>query len=189
MARTQHLVMGITGATGAAAAALLIERSPWPVTLVASHWGQRVVEHEWGPYAELRAKASRCAENDDLFDAIASGSVETAGMAILPCSANTLAHVASGFGDTLISRAAHCHLKERRPLVLCLRESPLSRIDLENALRVADAGGVILPMTPPFYMHGKRPSAVSLEEVLTVFVDRVLAVLGHPAPSTWEDVR
>ena len=189
MIRTKHLIVGITGATGAAAAALLIERSPWPVTLVASHWGQRVVEHEWGPYAELSAKASRCAENDDLFDAIASGSVETAGMAILPCSANTLAHVASGLGDTLISRAAHCHLKERRPLVLCLRESPLSRIDLENALRVADAGGVILPMTPPFYMHGKRPSAVSLEEVLTVFVDRVLAVLGHPAPSTWEDVR
>ena len=189
MARTQHLVLGITGATGVAAAALLIERAPWPVTLVASHWGQRVVEHEWGPYAELCAKASRTAENDDLFDAISSGSVATVGMAILPCSANTLAHIAAGLGNTLITRAAHCHLKERRPLVLCLRESPLSRIDLENALRVADAGGIILPMTPPFYMHGKRPSAVSLEEVLTVFVDRVLAVLGHPAPSTWEDVR
>ncbi len=188
-ARSKHLVVGITGATGAAAAAFLIERSPWPVTLVASQWGQRVVEHEWGPYAELSAKASRVAENDDLSDVISSGSVETAGMVILPCSANTLAHVSAGLGNSLISRAAHCHLKERRPLVLCLRESPLSCIDLKNALRVADAGGIILPMTPPFYMHGKRPSAVNLEEVLTVFVDRVLAVLGHPAPATWEDVR
>jgi 4-hydroxy-3-polyprenylbenzoate decarboxylase len=73
-------------------------------------------------------------------------------------------------------------------LILCLRETPLTRIDLDNALRIADAGGVIMPMSPPFYMTGMKPSATA-DELLGAFADRVLAVLGHPAPVTWEDVR
>jgi 4-hydroxy-3-polyprenylbenzoate decarboxylase len=188
MAAEKHLIVGISGASGAAGAALLIEKSPWPVTLVASRWGKRLVEHEWGAFEALAAKASRRYEDDDLFAPISSGSVETVGMVILPCSANTLARLSAGIAETLISRAAHCHIKERRPLILCLRETPLTRIDLDNALRIADAGGVIMPMSPPFYMTGMKPSATA-DELLGAFADRVLAVLGHPAPVTWEDVR
>ena len=78
-------------------------------------------------------------------------------MVILPCSTDTLGKVAGGIADSLITRAAHCHLKERRKLVLCIRESPWSLIDLENARKVAAAGGIIMPISPPYYMAAGRP--------------------------------
>jgi len=186
----KKLVLGISGATGVFAASLLVEKSPWPVWLVATRWGRAVFEHECGPYESLARRVDRVFENDDLFSPIASGSVPTVGMVILPCSANTLGQIASGVGDTLLTRAAHCHLKERRPLVLGLRETPLTFIDLKNATRVSAAGGVIMPISPPYYMTAeKEPSQVTLSELLSAYVDRILAMLGQPAEQTWEDVR
>jgi len=190
MNNTKKLVLGISGATGAFAASRLVEKSPWPVWLVATRWGRAVFEHECGPFESLANQADRVFENDDLFAPIASGSVPTAGMVILPCSANTLGQIASGVGDTLLTRAAHCHLKERRPLVFGLRETPLTFIDLKNASRIAAAGGMIMPISPPYYMTAEKdPSQVTLAELLDSFVDRVLALLGQPAAQTWEDVR
>jgi len=186
----KKLVLGISGATGAYAARLLVEKSSWPVLLVASRWGRAVFEHECGPFRSLASRVEQVFENDDLFATIASGSVPTAGMIILPCSANTLGQIASGVGDTLLTRAAHCHLKERRPLVLGLRETPLTFIDLKNATRVSAAGGIIMPMAPPYYMTtDKDPSQVSVMELLSAFVDRVLAILGQTADRTWENMR
>ena len=111
-------------------------------------------------------------------------------MVILPCSANTMGQIAAGLGDTLITRAAHCHLKERRSLVLGLRETPLSIIDLRNAANVAAAGATVMPLSPPFFMFkGRSPEQISLHDLMSAYVDRVLALLGRPLSETWEDVR
>jgi 4-hydroxy-3-polyprenylbenzoate decarboxylase len=185
-----NLVLAVTGATGSLAAKILMERSPWRVDLVASRWGRSVYEQECGEFRLLEEHAGRVFEDADLAAPIASGSVPTAGMVVLPCSTNTLAAVAAGLGDTLITRAAHCHLKEGRKLVLCVRETPWTLIDIENARRVSAAGGTIMPVSPPFYMEaGQDPQDVSLADLTATFVDRVLAVLGHEAKRNWENVR
>jgi 4-hydroxy-3-polyprenylbenzoate decarboxylase len=184
-----NLVLAVSGATGAHAAQLLMRKSPWPVALVASAWGKDVYERECGALAELAASAARVYDDTDLAAPIASGSVPTVGMVILPCSSNMLAKVAHGVGDSLITRAAHCHLKERRRLVLCVRETPWSLMDLNNAAAVAAAGGVVMPLSPPFYqLAGRDPAAVSMADLLGLFVDRVLAVLGQPAVENWETI-
>jgi flavin prenyltransferase len=183
------LIIALTGATGAVATKMLIEKSPWPVALVASKWGKSVYERECGPFDVIAGKASKVYNDDNLDAPISSGSVPTAGMVILPCSCNTLGEIASGICSTLITRAAHCHMKERRPLILCLREAPLSLIDLKNATAVTEAGGIIMPLSPPYYMlKEKDPEKVSLTKVLDVYIDRILALLGGKTERTWEDV-
>lgn len=185
-----NLILALTGATGAVAAKILIEKSPWPLTLVASAWGKTVYEKECGSFAEITRKVDKVYSDDDLAAPISSGSVATIGMVILPCSCNTLGEIASGVCPTLITRAAHCHLKERRPLVLCLRETPLSLIDLRNAASVSEAGGMVMPISPPYYMlNTSQPETVSLRQLLDVYIDRVLALLGKIADRTWEDAR
>lgn len=184
-----NLVLAITGATGVHAAELLAARSPWPVTLVASRWGKDLCAREGVSFEDLSAAADCVLDNADLAATIASGSVPTVGMVVLPCSAGTLGKIAAGLADSLIARAAHCHLKERRKLILCVRESPWSLIDLDNARRVAAAGGIIMPISPPYYMTASRsPQTVTMTELLGAYVDRVLALLGRDADRTWEDL-
>jgi 4-hydroxy-3-polyprenylbenzoate decarboxylase len=185
-----HLIVAMTGASGAYAGELLLRKSPWPTMLIASKWARQIYAHECGPVAQLEKLAGQVFDNADMLAAPASGSVPTAGMVILPCSANTLGQIAGGLGETLIARAAHCHLKERLPLVLGLRETPLSVIDLQNAATAAAAGATVMPLSPPFFMFkGRSPQQVSLHDVMEAYVDRVLALLGHPMSKTWEDVR
>ncbi len=182
-----NLVLAITGATGVHAAELLVERSPWPITLVASRWGKDLCAREGVSFDDLASRAAVVADDSDLAAAISSGSVPTVGMVVLPCSAGTLGKIASGLGDSLIARAAHCHLKERRPLILCVRESPWSLIDLDNARAVAAAGGIIMPVSPPYYMAVARsPADVTMTDLLGAYVDRVLAIFGHQPDRTWE---
>ena len=183
------LVLAVTGATGVHAAEILMRKSPWPIALVASPWGRDVAARECGSFERLAGLAHEVFDDGNLAASISSGSVPTVGMAILPCSANTLGKVAGGIADSLITRAAHCHLKERRPLLLCVRELPWTAIDLENAHRVALAGGSIVPLSPPFYMtDGRPPEEVTMAELLSLYVDRVLAVLGHPPDANWESI-
>jgi 4-hydroxy-3-polyprenylbenzoate decarboxylase len=183
------LVVALTGASGVYAAHLLLERSPWPTLLVASRWARTIYERECGPFETLARLAGRVYDPADLEAPPASGSVATMGMVVLPCSINTLAHIANGLADNLITRAAHCHLKERRPLILGVRETPLTAIDLENAARIARAGAVIMPLSPPFFMfQGQTPEQVSLHDLIAAYVDRVLALLGRPLSVTWEDL-
>jgi 4-hydroxy-3-polyprenylbenzoate decarboxylase len=185
-----RLILAVTGATGALAARLLIERSAWPVTLVASRWGRDVAAREGADFDSLAELAAEVLDDADLSAGISSGSVPTAGMVVLPCSADAMAKVAAGVADTLITRSAHCHLKEARKLVLCVRESPWTLIDLQNAARAAAAGAVVMPMSPPFYMFaGREPRDVSMGELLEAYVDRVLAVLGQRPGRTWEHAR
>lgn len=183
-----NLVVAVTGASGAFAAKRLVEKSPWPVTLVASAWGKDVYARECGDFAELAARAKNVYADDDLAAPVASGSVATVGMVILPCSTDMLGKIANGIADTLVSRAAHCHLKERRPLVVCVRETPWTRIDLSNGERLAGAGAVVMPVSPPYYMFGDTaPEKVSMRDLLDAFVDRVLGVLGNPPARNWEN--
>jgi 4-hydroxy-3-polyprenylbenzoate decarboxylase len=186
----QRLIVAMSGASGAYAAELLLDKSPWPTMLMTSRWAREVYTHECGPYEQLTAKAGQVFENNDMLAPPASGSVPVVGMVIIPCSVHTLACLAAGLADTLITRAAHCQLKERRPLVLCLRETPLTVIDLENAARAVSAGATLMPLCPPFYMFkGRSAHKITQHDLLSAYVDRVLSQLGHPSPAAWEDVR
>jgi len=183
----KKLVLAVTGATGVLAAGLLMDRSPWPVALVASKWGREVCTRERVSFEALAKRAAEVLDDADLAAGISSGSVATIGMVVLPCTTDTMAKIAAGLGDSLITRAAHCHLKEGRKLVLCVRESPWTLIDIENAARAAAAGAVVMPVSPPFYMFAEREAAeVTMAELLGAYVDRVLAVLGRPPARTWE---
>jgi 4-hydroxy-3-polyprenylbenzoate decarboxylase len=120
------------------------------------------------------AKVTQHAESD-IGASIASGSYPCHGMIVLPCSMGTLASIANGLADTLTARAADVTLKERRPLVLCVRETPFNRIHLRNMQLASDAGAVIFPVIPAFY---NRP--IDSTEMARQFVFRVLAHIGLP---------
>ena len=184
------LIVAMTGASGVYACQLLLEKSPWPTLLVASRWAREIFEQECGSFEKLARRATRVYDPGDMTAPPSSGSTETIGMVIVPCSVNTLGHIASGLADNLITRAAHCHLKERRPLILGLRESPLTSIDLHNAVKAGAAGAVIMPLSPPFFMFkGKQPQQITLHDLMDAYVDRVLALLGRRMSVTWEDIR
>lgn len=187
--KNKHLILGVTGASGSYAAEVLLKRSSWPVDLILSDWGIRVMEYENVSVSSLVNKASRQFQNDDLFALPSSGSVPTAGMVVLPCSVKTLGEIANGTGGNLISRAAHCHLKEKRSLIICLRETPLTNIDINNMKIVDSAGGTIMPICPPFFMFSKSdPNNISMNDLLNSFVDRVLSLLGQDTCETWENI-
>ncbi len=153
--------MGVTGASGLIYALDLLTalRGTGVEThLIVSAGAKQVAPTELaGGTRELEALADRVHKDTDLGAGIASGSYPTRGMVIVPCSAGTLAKVAAGFGDSLVARAAHVTLKERRPLLLVVRESPYSRPMIQNMLAATDAGAVVLPASPGFY---QRPETI-----------------------------
>lgn len=117
---------------------------------------------------------------DDIGASVASGSYASAGMVVLPCSMGTLAGIAHGMASNLIERAADVCLKERRPLLLCIRETPLNRIHLRNMSLAAEAGAVIFPLIPAFYIQPADADAMAEQ-----FVCRVLAHIGLPQPGAY----
>jgi 4-hydroxy-3-polyprenylbenzoate decarboxylase len=118
--------------------------------------------------------------NADIGANVASGSYPADGMIVIPCSMGTLARIANGIASNLIERAADVCLKEKRPLVLCVRETPLNKIHIRNMYRAADAGATIFPLIPAFYY---RPA--SLDAMAREFACRVLAHLGLPQPNAF----
>lgn len=173
----QRLVVGITGASGAVYGVRLLEvLAPMPIEthLVVSKWGQRTLEHETGRSLEdLRTLADRHYAPGDMAALMSSGSAALDGMAVAPCSARSLAAIACGLSENLIHRAADVMIKERRPLVLLVRETPLSAIHLENMLKLARLGVAILPPVPAFY---NRPE--SIDAMVDYSVARMLDQLG-----------
>ncbi|MCG3178774.1 MAG: Flavin prenyltransferase UbiX [Phycisphaerae bacterium] len=176
--------MAITGASGAPYATRLLQLllgAGVEVHLVISAPGRRLLAEEAGvAEASPAALAPGCDASrliihpcQDIGAAIASGSFLTDGMVICPCSSNTLAAVAGGLGDNLITRAAQVTLKERRRLVLVPRETPLSPIEIENMHRLSQAGAILCPACPGFYL---KPTRVS--DLVDFVVGKVLDLLG-----------
>ena len=156
-AKITRLIVGITGATGTIFGVRILQLlhgSGVETHLVVSKWAARTLTHET-PYSlkEIQGLATQSYGSGDQGAAISSGSFVTLGMVIAPCSMRTLAAIAHGLGDNLIHRAADVILKERRKLVLVVRESPFNEIHLENMLKLARMGVVILPPMPAFYNH------------------------------------
>jgi 4-hydroxy-3-polyprenylbenzoate decarboxylase len=154
------------------------------IHFIASKLAKEILIHEMGvSYEAIREKIEVDYDNDDLFAAPASGSFQVEGMVILPCSMKTLSAVATGYGDTLISRAALCQLKEGRPLILVVRETPVDLVGLRNMVAAREAGAVILPANPGFY-HGPK----SIEDLVDFIVGKVLDQLKvpHSMKVRWE---
>jgi flavin prenyltransferase len=181
-----RLVVGITGASGAISGIRLLERLRElgvESHLVLTRWARVTIEDETPyTYAEVKRLADEVHAENDLAAAIASGSFLTRGMAIAPCTTKTLAAVATGFSHNLVCRAADVTLKERRPLVLAVRETPLSSIHLRNMLTLSDLGATILPPVPAFY---HRPAQI--EDLVDQTVLRILDQfsLGLESESRW----
>jgi flavin prenyltransferase len=118
--------------------------------------------------------------HEDIGASIASGSYLTSGMIILPCSMGTLSGIAHGTAGNLIERAADVHLKERRPLILCVRETPFNLIHIRNMAAIAEAGGTVFPLIPTFYNHPQ-----TIDDIARNYVHRVLQHIGFPQPDAF----
>jgi 4-hydroxy-3-polyprenylbenzoate decarboxylase len=185
MAIPRRLIVGITGASGSIYAVRLLEMlrdTDVESHLVISRWGARTLVHETNYTPEqVQRLASVVHPLTDQGAAISSGSFVTMGMVIVPCSVRTLAAIAHGLGDHLVHRAADVVLKERRKLVLAVREAPLSEIHLENMLKLARMGVVIAPPVPAFYA---RPDTI--DELVNYTVARLLDQFGiHIDMARW----
>lgn len=176
-----RIVVGATGATGAPMLKHFLERCPDETYLIMSQWGRAVVHMELGLRPEDLDPLVKARFSDtDLSAPFASGSNPFDAYVILPCTTNTLAKIAAGISDTLITRTAHVALKERRTMILCVRETPWTTIDCQNALTVSQAGGIIMPLSPPMYLE---PGTVS--ELVEAFTTRLLGLLGQPMAGGW----
>ena len=190
----QILTVATTGASGSLFLRQLLtladrDSRVKTINFIASDNALRVFAEELGIrgrnnlVAQLLGKASRKIQqqsNADIGANVASGSYPTDAMIVIPCSMGTLARIANGLAMQLIERAADVCLKEKRPLVLCVRETPLNKIHIRNMYRAADAGATIFPLIPAFYY---RPA--SLDEMAREFAYRVLAHLGLPQPQAF----
>ncbi len=169
----KRLIVAITGATGSIFGIRLLQvlqGTDVQTHLVISRWGARTLVHETAhSVAEIESMASVFHRENDQGAAVSSGSFVTAGMVIAPCSMKTLSAIANGQADELITRAADVVLKERRRLVLLVRETPLNDIHLENMLKLSRMGVVIAPPVPAFY---NRPQ--SLDDIVNHTVSRTL---------------
>ena len=189
-----HLTIALTGASGAVLGrellrALEADKRVAQVHFVPSENSLRVLAEELGLSGRnnlleklLGAPPTKTVQlsDSDIGAAIASGSHPSNGMIVLPCSMGTLAAIANGLASSLISRAADVTLKERRPLLLCVRETPFNRIHLRNMTLAAEAGAVIFPCIPAFYNKPQDSTEMARE-----FVNRVLAHIGLPQPDAY----
>ena len=175
----KRFIVGVSGASGAPLARRLLKelkkQEQVEVHLVMTDGGVRTADEEWeGGAEEFRKLTDVVYDNLDIGAAIASGSFQTEGMIILPCSMKTVAGIASGYSDNLLLRAADVMIKEQRRLVLCPREMPLSRIHLENLARLASLPNVfVMPPVLGYYHHPK-----TLEEMERQIVGRILEKCG-----------
>jgi 4-hydroxy-3-polyprenylbenzoate decarboxylase len=187
----QVVTIAVTGASGAVLAQktltlLEADARVARIHLVVTEAGQRLFAEERGiASGDLKQLPSRLLgrpsakievlPNKDIGASIASGSYGVDSMIVVPCSMGTLAAIASGVSDDLVSRAADVILKEGRKLVLCVRDTPFNRIHLENMLRAQQAGAVIMPAIPAFYHHPQ-----TIDDLVTQYICRVLAQIGLP---------
>lgn len=176
----KKLIIAITGASGSIYAQKLLlklqelENQFAECAVIFSENGKSVWSYELNENVfKSDNEKFRIVENSDLFDSTASGSASYNSMIVIPCSMGTLAKVATGFANDLISRAADVMLKENKQLILVPRESPYNKIHLQNMLKLMDAGAQIIPASPYFYHHPQ-----SIDELIDPFVSRVIDKIG-----------
>jgi 4-hydroxy-3-polyprenylbenzoate decarboxylase len=173
------IVVGISGASGAPIALRVLDglrTAGVPVALIVSEGALAVLKEECGLGPEaLAGYAAHTYSDHDMGAPVASGSRPTRGMVIVPCSSNTAAKVALGFGDTLLTRAAHVHLKERRRLIVVPRESPLPTTLLRHLTTLSELGVVVLDAAPPYYLH-----PTSVDDQTSYLAGKVLDHLDVP---------
>ncbi len=191
----RNLTIATTGASGSLFLQQLLaivehDSRVQTVNFIASDSSLRVMAEELairgrsnlvGQLLGRNSRKVRQQSNSDIGANVASGSYPNDAMIVLPCSVGTLARIANGIASHLIERAADVCLKEKRPLVLCVRETPLNKIHLRNMYRAADAGATIFPLIPTFY---NRPA--TQEEMARQFAHRVLAHIGLPQPDAYQ---
>lgn len=191
----KRIIVGISGASGMIYAQKLIGTlitMPFEIHLIISEMGAKVLAHELGiqqgDVLEMvscikdRQGEIICHDSADMFAPVASGSFPAQAMVIIPCSMKTLSAVATGYTTNLLERAADVTLKERRPLILVTRETPLSHVHLTNMLAVSNAGATVMPACPGFY---NKPESVN--DLAMFMVGRVLDHLNieHPDTPRW----
>src|ERR1700674_2313011 len=191
----QNLTIATTGASGAIFLRQLLltvegDQRVETVNFIASDSALRVMAEELGLKGRshlvgriLGGRSSRkikVQSNADIGANVASGSYPADAMIVLPCSVGTLARIANGVASQLIERAADVTLKEKRPLVLCVRETPLNKIHIRNMYRAADAGATVFPLIPAFYNH-----PATADDMAHEFANRVLAHIGLPQPDAY----
>ncbi|HSA35918.1 MAG TPA: UbiX family flavin prenyltransferase [Methanomassiliicoccales archaeon] len=169
-------VVAITGASGIVYGIRLLEELEGEKALIITETAKRILEAETAYTVEqVLQLADEVYHEDELFAPVASGSHRFDAMIVCPCSESTLAKIASGIADNLVTRAAAVCMKERRKLIIVPRETPQSPIMLRNALRLAEDGAVIMPASPGFY---PRPQTV--EDLVNFLVGKILDQLGQP---------
>lgn len=177
-----RIIVGITGSSGALYALEFLKRCDADKFLVVSKWGKVLLKDELGiSDRDLAPHVKRQFSDEDLTAPIASGSNHFDALVVIPCSTSTVGKIASGIGDTLITRAAQVALKERYRLVLCVRETPLSTVTLEQATRLSRDGVVIMPISPPLYFKPK-----SVEDYVGAFANKLLGVVGMNVAAGWK---
>jgi 4-hydroxy-3-polyprenylbenzoate decarboxylase len=190
----QNLTVATTGASGSIFLRHFLQAVDHDdclktVNFIASDGGLRVLAEELqlkgrdNLVAQILGKSSpkiQVQANADIGANVASGSYPVDAMVVIPCSVGTLARIANGVAAQLIERAADVTLKERRPLVLCVRETPLSKIHIRNMYRAADAGATVFPLIPTYYNH-----PATLGDMAREFANRLLAHLGLPQPDAY----
>ncbi len=168
------IVVGITGASGTIYAIRLLEKLKENIYLVVSENAKKILKFENSmDYMELSKYVKKIYEDNDLASPIASGSFQFDAMVVVPASMNTVSKIACGISDTLITRVSSIALKERRKIILVPREMPLSSIHLENLKKLSNAGAVIMPASPGFYLKPK-----TVDDLVDFVVYRILDNLG-----------
>ncbi len=190
MLTNEHLIVGISGSSGIIYGIRLLQalkRTPIKSHLIMSKPAEMTLAYETElKAADIRALADRTYPINDVGAGPASGSFRTSGMAIAPCSMKTLAEIATGMSTNLLTRAADVTLKERRRLVLMIRETPFNRAHLQNMLAVTEMGGIIAPPLPAFYT---RPE--SLDDMIDHSVGRILDLfdIDNDLAGRWNELR
>jgi len=184
------LVVGITGATGVIYGIRLLEvvsnMKEVNTHLIISRFGERVIEHETDyKVSTVKGLADCCYDIDNMEAPISSGSFQRDAMVIAPCSMKTLSALANSYSDNLLARAGDVNLKERKPLVLLVRETPLHQGHIRNMLRLAEMGAIIMPPIPSFY---HRPKTIN--DIINHTIARILDHLGidHNLSRRWAGI-
>ena len=175
------IVVGITGSSGAVYAHDFLKKCPGNKYLVVSSWGKVLLRDELKlGERDLKPHVAAIFSNDDLTAPMASGSNHFDAFVIVPASTSTIGKIASGVGDSLITRTAQVALKERFKLIICIRETPLSTLTLEQCARLSSYGAIVMPISPPLYFVPE-----TVQEYVSAFTDKLLGELGVRSGKGW----